>query len=118
MITAGLDIACSSSLYGEAFPNVIGEAMACAVPCVATDVGDSAWVIGESGLTVPPKNPTKLAQKWELLIEAGQQKRIALGNKARKRILDNFSLQKIARQYESLYEGVISNTADFELAKE
>ena len=48
-ITAALDIASSSS-SSEAFPNVIGEAMSCGIPCVVTDVGDSAWLVGDTGL--------------------------------------------------------------------
>jgi glycosyltransferase involved in cell wall biosynthesis len=52
-LTAGLDIATSSS-YTESLPNTVGEAMACGVPCVVTDVGDSAWLVGETGKVVPP----------------------------------------------------------------
>jgi glycosyltransferase involved in cell wall biosynthesis len=64
-----LNIACSSSSDGEGFPNVVGEAMACGVPCVVTDVGDSAWIVGDKGVVVPPKNPEALKTAINSLIE-------------------------------------------------
>jgi glycosyltransferase involved in cell wall biosynthesis len=64
-----LNIVCSSSSDGEGFPNVLGEAMACGVPCVVTDVGDSAWIVGNKGVVVPPKNPEALKTAIDELIE-------------------------------------------------
>jgi glycosyltransferase involved in cell wall biosynthesis len=64
-----LNIACSASSDGEGFPNVVGEAMACGVPCVVTDVGDSAWIVGDKGVVVPPKNPEALKTAINSLIE-------------------------------------------------
>ena len=102
-ITAAFDIAACSSV-AEGFPNVIGEAMSCGIPCVVTDVGDSAWLVGDSGMVVPPRNHEALCEAWLKLIELGSAKRRVLGEKARKRIEDHFSIQMIVKKYEQLYE--------------
>lgn len=105
-LTAALDIASSASAYGEGFPNVIGEAMSCSVPCAVTDVGDSAMIVGDTGIVVPPCNSEALANAWKKLIEMGSEQRANLGKAARQRILECFSLESIVHQYESLYEKV------------
>jgi glycosyltransferase involved in cell wall biosynthesis len=102
-ITAALDIACSSSAY-EGFPNSIGEAMACGVPCVVTDVGDSAYLVADAGLAVPPRNSEAFALAIGQLIDAGPERREELGVAARRRIMSEFSLPNIALQYEHLYQ--------------
>lgn len=106
-ITAALDIASSSSAYGEAFPLVLAEAMSCGIPCVVTDVGDSGWIVGNTGIVVPPKQPKALADAWKDLILNSD--RIALGQAARARILEYFSLESVVTQYESLYENLIKD---------
>jgi len=105
-IMAALDIATSSSV-AEGFPNVIGEAMSCGVPCVVTDVGDSAWLVGDSGMVVPPRNHKALCEAWLKMIEMGSEKRRVLGEKARKRIEDHFFIQMIVKKYEQLYEELV-----------
>ncbi len=107
-ITSELDLATMSSAYGEAFPNVIGEAMACGVPCVVTDVGDSAWIVGETGLVVLPNDPQALADAWESILLMDPQQRLKLGLQARKRIEENFSIENIAKQYTNLYQEVMT----------
>jgi glycosyltransferase involved in cell wall biosynthesis len=102
---AALDVAVSSS-YGEAFPNVVGEAMACGTPCVVTDVGDSARIVGEAGVVVPPRDPAALAAGIARLLEMAPPARAALKAAARDRIATEFSLQRAAAQYEALYADV------------
>lgn len=102
-LTAALDIATSAS-FSEGFANVIGEAMACAVPCTVTDVGDSAWIVGDTGKVVNPKDPQALCNAWVELIEMGKEARANLGKKARQRIEENYALSAIVKQYEKLYE--------------
>jgi glycosyltransferase involved in cell wall biosynthesis len=58
------DIATLASAFGEGFPNAVGEAMACGVPVVATDVGDVGAVIGDCGEVVPPRQPDRLSEAW------------------------------------------------------
>jgi glycosyltransferase involved in cell wall biosynthesis len=95
-----------SSAYGEGCPNVLGEAMACGVPCVATDVGDSALMIGDTGQVVPPGNPAALAAGIERLIGLPPEERHALGIRARDRIRRDYDLDAIVARYEALYEEI------------
>jgi len=103
LLMASLDIASSSSYFGEGFPNVIGEAMACGVPCVVTDVGDSGAIVGDTGRVVAPKDPVAMASAWEHILALGSQERKNLGMKARERVVNNFSITKIVSEYENLY---------------
>jgi glycosyltransferase involved in cell wall biosynthesis len=107
-VTAALDIATSSS-FSESFPLVVGEAMACGVPCVVTDVGHSAAIVGDTGCVVPPRDPAALAAAWLRLVDAGVTVRSELGTAARQRILENFSLHQIIRRYEATYYEALRN---------
>ncbi|MEH1975390.1 MAG: glycosyltransferase [Nostoc sp.] len=106
-LTAAFDIASSSS-SGEGFPNVIGEAMSCGVPCVVTDVGDSAWIVSDTGKVVPPRDPYALANAWKALIDIGTEGREALGKAARQRVIECFSLDSVVDQYEVLYDNILT----------
>jgi glycosyltransferase involved in cell wall biosynthesis len=105
-LMAALDVASSSS-YGEGFPNTIAEAMSCGVPCIATDVGDSSFLIGETGMAVPPKDPQALADAWEWILNLSTKERFTLGQRARQRIEHFFKIEQVARHYEDLYEQVL-----------
>jgi glycosyltransferase involved in cell wall biosynthesis len=105
-LIAAMDIAVSSSSYGEGFPNVIGEAMACGTPCVVTDVGDSKLIVADTGLSVPARSPRALAEAMQALLDRGMDQRRTLGQVARQRIAEHFSLDAIAAQYEQLYKEI------------
>jgi len=102
-VTAGLDIACCSSL-SEGSPNVVAEAMACGVLCVVTDVGDSSLIVQELGRVVRPRDPEAFAQACRELLAIPPSQRRALGAAARARVEEYFSLPKSVARYESLYE--------------
>jgi len=100
------DLYVSSSL-SEGFPNVLGEAMACGVPCVATDVGDSRLIVGDTGGIVPPRNAEALARAILGKLNLPEEVRHSLGEAARKRIARNYSIASISEQYAALFDRVI-----------
>jgi glycosyltransferase involved in cell wall biosynthesis len=96
-----LDLAVSSSAFGEGFSNVLGEAMACGVPCVATDVGDAREILGDSGVVVPPSNPESLASGILALLGRLRLERVSLADSARRRITENFSADVMVQRTEA-----------------
>jgi glycosyltransferase involved in cell wall biosynthesis len=105
-LMAGLDGLVVSSAWGEAFPIVLGEAMASGVPCVTTDVGDSARIVGDTGIVVPPRNPESLTEGMARLITMGAESRRRLGMRARARVEERFRLADVVRRYYELYHGI------------
>ena len=102
-----LDLLVSSSAYGEGFSNVIGEAMACGVPCVATDVGDSGFVMGEFGELVRPKDPEDLKAGMQRALE-----RKLSAREIRQRIIDHFSLGNLVVATERVLLALCGRQAD------
>jgi glycosyltransferase involved in cell wall biosynthesis len=91
----GLDIACSSSSEGEGFSNSVAEAMACGRPCVVTDVGDAALVVGDTGFVVPPKDGEALGGALIRALEAlGDDS----GARARARVVGEFSADRMVER--------------------
>lgn len=107
-ITAAFDIAVNASWRGEGFSNAIGEAMACAVPCVVTDVGDSAWIVESTGRVVPSQDEQAMAHAISDLLDAGPSARSMLGRAARARVIDMFDLDRVSARYQDLYEELCS----------
>ena len=88
-----------STSHAEAFPNVVGEAMACGIPLVVTDVGDSAWILDGCGVVVPPDDVHLLADGMRTMLSCTAVERAALGERARQRIREVFSLDSVAASY-------------------
>ncbi len=104
-LQAALDLAVCCS-YSEGFPNVLGEAMSCCVPCVSTDVGDARRIVCDTGEIVPPKHAEALAAGIVRLLGLSLHERRALGERARRRVLDNFSIAAVLERYLELYRRV------------
>ena len=106
-----IDLFALCSSYGEAFPNVLNEAMACGTPCVTTDVGDAALIVGDTGWVVPPNNANALANAINSAIEEKQSNHaswIQRETACRHRIMNNFSLEVMTKKYFQVWRDEIS----------
>jgi len=106
-ILPAFDVAVLASL-SEGFPNVVGEAMACGVPCIAADVGDAAVIIAGTGSVVPPVDPARLATAVVSLLAHGSEGLGRLGAAARLRIIEHYSVAVSAGRYARIYEELVS----------
>ena len=97
------------SLWGEAFPNIIGEAMSSQVPCIVTEVGDAGLLVGDSGFVVRAGDIDALSDAILKSRHLSEQQLTELGILARSRILDHFSLNHISKMYVDTYMGAIQS---------
>ena len=104
---AALDVAVCAS-WGEGFPNVVGEAMACEIPCVVTDVGDCADIVGDTGWVVKPGDFHALGGSIISALMMPRVERMSMGKRARERIIKHYALPAIVSRYENLYASLIS----------
>lgn len=108
-LMAALDVLASSS-HGEAFPNVLGEAMACGVPCAVTNAGDSAYIVADTGRIVSIGDMPGLASALGAILTLPTNEKTALGEQARIRVATYFEIANVVRQYESFYEQLKAKT--------
>jgi glycosyltransferase involved in cell wall biosynthesis len=102
---AATDVFCLSS-RSEAFPNVVGEAMGVGVPCVVTDVGDAALLVGDTGIVVPKEDSSALAEGLARMIQAPANVRRSLGERATQRIMIEFSMDRARKRFEAIYSSL------------
>jgi len=109
-ITAGFDIATCTS-HSEGFPNMVAEAMACGVPCVATNVGDVDVLLGGIGWIVPVGDPVAMAAGWEEVVNLKPQSKRQVGEQSRRRIIEKYSLDAVTQRYEKIYSALAKASA-------
>jgi len=101
------DLVTLSSAFGEGLPLVLAEAMACGIPCVATDSGDAAAIVGDTGRIVPPRDPAALAAAWQEILALTADARRTLGERARVRVREHYDLSAVVGRYENLYRELV-----------
>jgi glycosyltransferase involved in cell wall biosynthesis len=104
-VMAGLDCLVSTST-SEGFPNVIGEAMACGVPCIATDAGDSRIIVGDTGKIIAIGDAAGVVNGVTQLMAATAEERAATSERCRARIVEHFELGHVASLYADFYRGL------------
>lgn len=94
-VYSGMDMLTLTSAFGEGFPNVLGEAMACEVPCVTTPSGDAAAILDAPERIVPFRNPEALIKAWRRVRSLDPTMRREEGRRNRERICANFSVDRL-----------------------
>jgi glycosyltransferase involved in cell wall biosynthesis len=112
------DIATLSSSFGEGFPNVLGEAMACGTPVAATDVGDVRLIAGELGEVVAPERPDLLCEAWRRLRQRLAQDPALLKRASRDRIIANYTLDRMVRRTEHILSQLAAGRTAQEITRE
>jgi len=112
-VLSAIDVLVLSSRT-EAFPNVLGEAMACGVPCAATDCGDAREIVGETGRIAPPRDPAGLARAVLELLALTRDERAALGRAARDRVRTRYEIGAVGRRYAEVYAEVCASRGAME----
>ena len=103
-LLAGLDLFTLTSSGGEGFPNVVGEAMACQVPCIVTKAaGDAPIIVGNAGIVVPAGDPAAIDAAWERVLGMPQAERAIWGSRARQQIEAHYNISDVVCKYENLY---------------
>jgi glycosyltransferase involved in cell wall biosynthesis len=103
-----LDLNLLTSAFGEGFPNAVGEAMACGVPCVVTEVGDAARVVGQAGSVVARRDPAALAAAVGRWLASTEAERRTLAAAARQRIVAEFSADAMVARTADLYRDLVA----------
>lgn len=102
-LNSAFDIAVSSSSYGEGFSNSIAESMCCGLPCVVTDIGDSGWIVQETGRIVPARSAEEMQKALDYFINLDKNEFNQYRQKARQRIVDCFSIEQTSQTYMTLW---------------
>lgn len=107
---SAMDIFCLPSRT-EGFPNVLAEAMAMALPCVTTDVGDAASLLSDSGIVVAKEDSMALAKGLEQLLMMSQENRLVLGQKAKIRVHAEFSMTRCTKRFDTIYQNIVMGSS-------
>lgn len=111
-LTSALDVATSTSIFGESFSNTMAEAMACGVPCVVTRVAALPSLVQDTGVVVPARDPAALVDGWEAILRLSPSERARLGQRARDRILTHFTIERMIERFETLYTELAPSDTD------
>jgi len=99
-----LDVLCMPSIYGEGMPNSVGEAMACGIPCIVTDVGDAASMVGELGTVVAAGDAEELAGACRAILALSEDERAALGAALRERVIEDMGFERVNRRAQEVID--------------